>query len=150
MSLRPVDRAARQPAGEDLRQGRQVGPDAVGGLRAARRHAEAVDHLVEDQQHAVLGGQPAQRVQEFGVDRQLAAIGAGRLDDRGGDLVVVLFEQPREPRLVVLVAQQDVAGDRVEHAGRRGAVEMAGVAGRHVVVPAVEMIVEADRASACR
>ena len=63
--LAPGDRAARQAAGEDLRQRRQVGPDAVGLLRAAGRDAEAVDHLVEDQQDAVLGGEPAQRVEEI-------------------------------------------------------------------------------------
>ena len=139
------DGAAGQAAGEDLRQGRQVGLDAVGLLRAARRDTETVDHLVEDQQHAVLGGEPAQRVEEFGVDRQLAAIGAGRLDDRGGDLARVLFEQAGQRRLVVLVAQQYVAGDGIEHAGGRGAVEMARMARRHVVVPAVEMVVEADQ-----
>ena len=143
--LAPGDRAAGQAAGEDFRQCRQVRADAVGLLRAARRDAEPVDDLVEDQQHAVLGGQPAQRVQEIRVDRQFAAIGAGRLDDRGGDLALVLFQQPRQRRFVVLVAQQHVAGDRIEHAGRRRAVEMICVARRHVVVPAVEMIIEADQ-----
>ncbi len=92
----------------------------------------------------MLGGEPAQRVEEIRVDRQFAAIGPGRLDDRGGD-VVVLFQQARQRRLVVLVAQEDIAGDRIEHARRRRAVEMAAVARGHMVVPAVEMIVEADQ-----
>ena len=65
MSLRPVTAPpGNPPAG--LGQGRQVGGDAVFGLRPARRHAKAGDDLVEDQQHAVLAGQFAQRVQECG------------------------------------------------------------------------------------
>ena len=96
------DRAARQAAGEDFGERRQIGPDPVGLLRAARRHPEPVDHLVENQQDAVLGSQPAQRVEEIGVDRQFAAIGPGRLDDRGGD-VVVLLQQLCQASLVVLV-----------------------------------------------
>ena len=144
MSLRPVTAPPGSPPARIFASVVRSGLMPIGRLRPARRHAEAVDHLVEDQQHAVLGGQPAQRVEEIGVDRQAAAIGAGRLDDRGGDLAVVLLQQPRQHRLVVLVAQQHVAGHRIEHAGRRGAVEMARMAGGHVVVPAVEMIVEAD------
>ena len=42
--------AARQAAGQDLGQRRQVGPDAVMFLRPAGRDAEAGDDLVEDQQ----------------------------------------------------------------------------------------------------
>ena len=54
--------AAGQTTGEDLRQGRQIGTDPVGLLGAAGRDAEAVHHLVKDQQRAVLGGKPAQRL----------------------------------------------------------------------------------------
>ena len=64
------DRAARQPAGEDLRQCRQIGPDAVFRLGAAGRNPEAGDHLVEDQHDAVLPGQFTQCRQEFRLDRQ--------------------------------------------------------------------------------
>jgi hypothetical protein len=42
------DRAPRQPACEDLRQCRQIRPDAVLGLCAARRNAEAGHDLVKD------------------------------------------------------------------------------------------------------
>src|SRR5947209_2241519 len=75
------DRSARQPAGEDLRQRRQIGSDAVLGLRPAWRNPEAGDDLVEDQQHAMLPGQFTQLGQEFRVDRQLRAVSAGRLED---------------------------------------------------------------------
>src|SRR5438874_895551 len=51
--LAPGDRAARQTAGEDLGQGRQVGADAISLLRPARRDAEAGHHLVEDQHASV-------------------------------------------------------------------------------------------------
>jgi hypothetical protein len=58
------DRPARQAAGEDLGQGRHVGPDAVFGLGAARLHAETGHHLVKDQQNAMLPGQFAQRCEK--------------------------------------------------------------------------------------
>jgi hypothetical protein len=76
------DGTPRQASGENLGEGRQIGPDAVFGLGTARRHAEAGHHLVEDQQHAVLPGQFAQRLQKRRVDRQLRAVRAGRLDAR--------------------------------------------------------------------
>ena len=48
------DRAARQAAGDDLGEVAHVRRHAVALLRAAARPAEAGDHLVEDQEHAVL------------------------------------------------------------------------------------------------
>ena len=120
MSLRPVDRAARQAAGEDLGQRRQVGPDAV-GLPARRRGdtRKPVTTSSKISNTPCSAVSRAQRVQEIRVDRQAAAIGAGRLDDRRGDVALVLLQQPGQRRLVVLVAQQHVAGHRIEHAGGR-------------------------------
>ena len=92
----------------------------------------------------MLGSQPPQGVQEIRVDRQFAAIGAGRLDNRGSDLALVLLQGARQPSFVVLLAGQHVAGHRIEHAGRRRAVEMVLVARGHMVVPAVKIVVEAD------
>ena len=43
------DHADRQAAADDLAVGGEVGPDTEIRLRAARVHAEAGDHLVEDQ-----------------------------------------------------------------------------------------------------
>ncbi len=48
-----------QPAADDLAEDRQVGEHAVQLLGAAARDAEAGDHLVEDQQRAVLVGDRA-------------------------------------------------------------------------------------------
>jgi hypothetical protein len=92
----------------------------------------------------VLGGEPAQRMQEIRIDRQFAAIGAGRLDYRGGD-IPMLLQKACQRRLVVLIAQQHVPSDGIKHPGRRRAIEMIGVARGHMVVPAVEMVVEADQ-----
>src|SRR5207248_7308816 len=90
--LAPGDSAARQAAGEDLGEGGQVGLDAIGLLRPALCDPKPGHDLVKDQQHAVLGSQPPQGVQEIRVDRQFAAIGAGRLDNRGSDLALVLLQ----------------------------------------------------------
>ena len=51
-------------------------------------------------------------------------------------------EQRRHPVRVVGVGEQHLVGDPVQHARGRGAVEMAGVAAGHVVVPAVEVAAE--------
>ena len=84
----PRDRAARQPAREDLREARQVRADAEGHLRAAARDAESRDHFIEDQQHAVRFGELAEFVQELRPDRHLAEARPGRLQDHGRDVVV--------------------------------------------------------------
>ena len=68
----PGNRAARQTAGDDLGQHAHVGRDAEARLRAAARPAEAGDHLVEDQHHAVLARQLAQPGEEACRQRHLA------------------------------------------------------------------------------
>jgi len=55
--------AARQPARNDLGERRQIGRDAEVRLGAARRVAEAGDHFVEDQHHAVALRQRPQLLQ---------------------------------------------------------------------------------------
>ena len=115
----------------------------IDGLRAARRDAEPGHHLVENQQHTVLAGQLAQAGQKRGIDRQPRAMRPGRLQDRRGNIVMAL-QEPRQPLGVVLLGQEHAAGNAWQDAGRRRAVEMARIARGHVVVPAVEMVLEAD------
>src|SRR5215472_418769 len=138
------DRPARKAARRDLRQGGQIGPDAVLRLSPSRRNAETGDDLIEDQDHTVLTGQFAQAGQEVRVDRQLCAVRAGRLDDRGGD-VAVRLEQAGEAFGIVLLGQQQAAAHTRQYTRRRAAVEVARVARGHVVVPAVEVVLEADQ-----
>ncbi len=52
--------ADRKAATDDLSQHREIGSDAVALLGAARRDPEAGDHLVEDEQRAALGAEPAE------------------------------------------------------------------------------------------
>ena len=113
-------------------------------MRAARRNAKAGDDLVEDQHDAVLPGQFTQRDEELRVDRQPCAMGAGRLDDRCRD-IFILVEQPGEPLGVVLFRQQQTAGNTRQDAGCRAAVEMARITRGHMIVPAVEVMLEADQ-----
>ena len=58
------ERGAREAVRHRLAEGRQVGLDAVGRLRAAEVPAEAGDHLVEDEQRAVPRAQVAQALEE--------------------------------------------------------------------------------------
>ena len=75
--------------------------------------------------------------------RRHAERAAGRLDQRGRD-VAVGGERGAQRVGVARLEQQRVGGDLGEHARRRRAVEMARVARGHVVVPAVEVRLEAD------
>ena len=62
-----AERADRHAAADHLAERRQVGRDAVEPLRAARMHAKAGHHLVEDQHGAVAIAQRAQPLEESGA-----------------------------------------------------------------------------------
>ena len=132
------DRTARHAARHDLGERGEVGCDAEMGLRAARCDAKAGDDLVEDQERAVRRGQLAQRHEKRGGQRHHAERAAGRLDDRRGDLAVGGQNRPQAVD-VVGVGQHHLLGHARQHAHGRSTVEMRLVAGRHVIVPAVEM-----------
>ena len=67
--------AHRQPAADDLAEAGEVGLDAVHFLHAAGREPEG-DHLVEHEQHAALGGDRAQALEEGVIGGQRAGAGA--------------------------------------------------------------------------
>ena len=139
--LAPGHGAARQAARDDLGVGAHIGCHAETPLGAAGGDAEAGNHLVEDQRHAVLRRQlpqEAEKLERMGHEPERAA---GRLQDRGGDVVVGL--ERGACRLFVARRQQDHLGCEVgQHAGRRRTVEVRDVAGGHVVMPAVEVALE--------
>src|SRR5262249_59740684 len=81
--------AARQAAGENFGQRRQVGPYVVKALCAARMDAEAGNHFVEDEQAIVLGGEVAERLEEVAAHGHTAEMAAGRLDDHTADALVL-------------------------------------------------------------
>ncbi len=132
----PPGHAAR----EDLGVRGEVRHDAPRFRAAARRHAEAGDHLVHDQQRPGLGGEPAELAQVGRVGWVRAPVRAGRLEDHGGDVA------GREG----LAHRGGVAGGDdcervVEALGDAGGVRVRVVEAQPAddeVVPAVEVVLE--------
>ena len=136
---------ARQAAGQDLGERGEVGGDAEVRLRAARRHAKAGDHLVEDQQHAVRRGQLAQRAR--GSPAAAASCRTSRRSARSAPPRCrrsAASSCAQRVRVVRARAARTLAATSASTPGGRRAVEMALVARGHVVVPAVEVGLEAD------
>ena len=72
-------------AGHDLAEDGEVGVDAEVALGSRRPQPEGGNHLVEDEQGAVLAAEPFHLAVEFKVERASAAFGADRLHEhRGG------------------------------------------------------------------
>ena len=67
---------------------------------------------------------------------------AGRLQNRSGDAVVG-FERGARGLFVARRQQNHLGSEIGQHAGGRRAVEVRHVAGGHVIVPAVEVALEA-------
>ena len=109
--------ANREAAADDLAQDRQVGPDAVELLRAARRDAESRDHLIEDQQRTRACSELAQPVKEAFDRRDHPHVRGHRFDDDGGDLALVRLELRRDRVEVVVGRDQSLRGDRWAHPG---------------------------------
>jgi len=110
--------------------------------RAAAGDAEAGHHLVEDENDASSGGDLAQHVDESGADRQHAEAAAGRLQhDRRN--VAARLEQVARALRVVGGGEQHVARDLFEQPRRGAAVEVVVHAERRVVLPPVEVALEA-------
>jgi hypothetical protein len=80
---------ARHPPSNNFAKGREVGGDPVAHLRSPRGHAEAGDHFIKDQQHAVLFGQLAEGGEKgVTVQREAAVVGAGGLQNDRRDLCI--------------------------------------------------------------
>ena len=90
-----AERADRQAATDDLAEAGDVGPDTGELLGATPGHAEAGHHLVEDEQHAVAGGERAQRLQVAGARQHAAHVAGDRLDDDRGDALPLAVEDGR-------------------------------------------------------
>ncbi len=78
--------AHRHTPADDFAEAGQIRLNAVIGLRAGQRHAEAGHHFVDDQERAVLVAQGAQARQEFRQRRHAVHVAGDRLDDDTGDL----------------------------------------------------------------
>ena len=112
-------RADRQPAADDLSQGRQIRDDAAPCLRAARSDAKTGDHFVEHQHDPVSRADVAQALQKARLRQNDAHVAGDRLDDQRGDLIRERFAQPFDRRQVVVGREQRVRGGGPRDAGAR-------------------------------
>ena len=84
-----ADGPAGQRPGHDFSHRGQIRADAIQNLRPAGGGPETGDHFVENQHDPVLGGQLPHAPQVVrNIKGQLAVVGAGRLQNQGGDIGV--------------------------------------------------------------
>ena len=83
-----AERRDRPAVRHRLPERRQVGRDPGDRLVAAEAVAEAGDHLVEDEDRAVLGRELAQPLEEAGLRQDRADVVGDRLEDDRGDVVL--------------------------------------------------------------
>ena len=110
---------------------------------AARRHAEAGDDLVEDQQAILAGRNVPKGVQERPADGHGPPVAAGRLQDDAADVRVGL-ERALHGVGVVGRQHDGQGGDFRRDSRRRGAVVGRVGGGDEEVVPAVEVAGELE------
>ena len=141
--LATANGAARKAASDDLGQGGEVGRDTVVGLRPAGGDPKTGNHLVEDQEGAVLTGQRPQLVQGVDGRRDLARVAADRLNHHGGYIAIAGQDLAYQFE-VVRRDEDDLPGHLLVDPDAGRTVEMGVDPERHVVVPAMKMPVEAD------
>src|SRR5713226_1402213 len=100
-----------EAAARDFAEGRHIGPDVVVLLGAAIREAEAREHLVEDQDDALLARELAEALEVIGLRHDHAGPAEDGLDDQRADLVLVLFEDRGRGLDVVVWEDHDHVGD---------------------------------------
>ena len=111
----PGHAAERKAAREDFPERRDVRHHAVVLLRPAVREAEARHDLVEDERNAVPPRDVAQPLRNCAVGHDDALI---RLEDDGGEIVVIRGDQRFGRREVVVRSDQHRFFDRVRNAAR--------------------------------
>ena len=137
-----------------LAERRQVGRHAGDRLVAAEPVAEARDHLVEDQDGAVLRRELAEPLEEPGLREDRADVVRDRLEDDRGD--VAAARRARATASASLNGQTIVAVDDLrQHPARERILRADAIGGRdHVhrdgVVPAVVAALELDHVAAAR
>ena len=93
ISLRPPRAATGKPPPMPLAKTDRSGRDAVVALGAAEADAEAGDHLVENQQHPMLGRQLAHGLEIAGLGQDAAGVAHDRLGEHRGDVVALALER---------------------------------------------------------
>ena len=102
-----------------------VTPNSPCALEAA--DAEPRDHLVPDEERAVVLGEVPQRLVVAVLRHHDALVREDRFDEDGGDVVAVLLEHLVDGLLVVERDRKRVLGERLRDTGRGGA-RVVGVA----------------------
>lgn len=109
-------------AADDLAHGGEVGGEVLEFLDAAFGEAEAGHDFIEDDEGAVLGGEVPHGLKVALAGEDEAGVGGVGLDDDGGDLMAVFFEDFFEA-VEVVVGEGDGLGG--EGAGDAGGVGLA-------------------------
>ena len=135
-------RPAREAAGKDLGQRRQVWEDALYLLNAARRPAEAGHDFIHDQDDVALFRERAEGTEESARHGKCPARRAGSLDDNRTD-VASLLDRRSHDRHVERQNRDALQSRKRDAGGRSPAIFRAG---GDVVVPAVEVAIELDDA----
>ena len=104
-------------ASDDLSEGGEVRTDPIIFLRAAQGKAEAGDHLVKDQQRAVLFCDFPQEGKKAFRRRHHAHVGRHGLHDDAGDLIPICVKQAGNAPAVVVGRQQGIFRIACGHAG---------------------------------
>ena len=100
--------AQRQAASDRLRIRRKVRHDPIPLLGAAQRQSEAGDHLVENEQGAVAGGDVAEKLEEAGFGGDAAAVAKQRFANDCGDFAALISEEPLDAFSVVPFGDYDI------------------------------------------
>src|SRR5205823_15133297 len=108
---------------QDFSQTGQIGQHMEALLRAAKRDAKTADHLVEDQDRAVLARDLAQVLKKTGVGRDDAHVARDWLDDHGRDLAWTCLEGVAYGRQVVVWDREGLVRRGAGHTGRVGLAE---------------------------
>src|SRR6266542_2470222 len=136
------DSAAREAAGEDLGKRREFRGDAEAGLHTARRYPEARDDFVENQDGVVPAGGIAQAREDIFAERRGPPRGPRRLENNRGELA--FREYVANEGNVVLRDADRISERRGWDAGRLRRIRLSGARADHIVVPAVEVLVELE------
>ena len=107
-----------QAAPHDLAERHQVPGDVLAPVPAGPGHAEARQHLVHDQQRAVLVAERPEHLVEAGAGRHDTHVRGARLGDHAGDLIAARGERFADGGLVVVGKHDGVAGRGTGDAGR--------------------------------
>ncbi len=130
----PAHRSDRQAAADDLAEDRQIRVHTEEPLRTAIADPKPRDHLIKDQQRAMVRGQFPHPCEVLGVRHDHAHVRGHRLHDHGRDVMAVALHQRGEGPAIVIGNADRLLLQRLHEPGRLARHEALAVA----VIAAVE------------